>query len=252
VALAVGYAGQPRPIRFLDRPNRYLSIVAPIAGGTPFEAHVPNPGRMVELLRPGVTEGWVVPAPAAGRRTRWDLVTVRHRRTLVSIDSRIANRLVARVLASRADPRGAWRSEVRIGHHRFDFGIERAGAAMPEALIEVKSSNWRIGDTAYFPDAPTTRGTAHVLALARLARAGVDARVLFAVQRGDVREFAVHRGRDPALADACETARRSGVRFLARRLRVRPAGVEWGPPLPIRWTLPLGTYKREALPSPVL
>jgi sugar fermentation stimulation protein A len=252
VALAVGYAGEPRPVRFLERPNRYLAIVAPLAGGPPFEAHVPNPGRMVELLRPGDTDGWVVPAANTARRTGWDLVTVRHRRTLVSIDSRIANRLVARVLADRTDPRGIWRAEVPIGHHRFDFGLSAPGRPRPRAVIEVKSSNWRIGDTAYFPDAPTTRGTAHVLALARLARSGVDARVLFAVQRADVRAFAIHRGRDRALADVCDRARRSGVRFLARRLRVRPAGVEWGPPLPIRWTRPLGTYKGGALPSPVL
>jgi sugar fermentation stimulation protein len=210
---------------------------------------------MVELLRPGRTEGWAVPVVGhPERKTRWDLVAVRNRRTLVSIDSRIANRLVGRVLSARtapSDPLSAWRSEVRVGRHRIDFGRVRAGEIAPLSLLEVKSSNWRIGDTAYFPDAPTVRGAAQVRALATAARAGVDARVLFAVQRSDVRSFSVHRGRDPEFADACDESRRAGVKFTARTLRVRPSGVAWGRPLPVRWNGRLGTYKGGANPSPV-
>jgi len=209
---------------------------------------------MVELLRPGKTIGWIVPAAGEGRATRWDLVAVRHRGTLVSIDSRIANRLVGRTLARHPGASAGlapWRSEVRVGRHRFDFGRSRREGGPPVALLEVKSSNWRIGRTAFFPDAPTVRGAAHVRALARAAREGADAKVLFVVQRADVQEFAVHRGRDPDLADACADALRAGVHFAARRLRVSPGGVAWGPALPVRWNSVLGTYKRAANPMSV-
>jgi sugar fermentation stimulation protein len=255
VEFRVVYPGRPRRIRFLRRPNRYLALVRPLEGGRAFAAHVPNPGRMVELLRPGATVGWVVPAIGhPERKTRWDLVAVRHRGTLVSIDSRIANRLVRLVLtqAPAADPlSSAWRAEVRVDRHRFDFGRMRAAGPSFASLLEVKSSNWRIGDTAYFPDAPSVRGASHVRALADAARAGVDARVLFAVQRSDVRAFAVHRGRDPEFASACDAARRAGVRFSARTLVVRPTGVAWGRSLPVRWNRPRGTYKGGADPMPV-
>jgi len=254
VELRATYPGRPRAIRFLERPNRYLALVAPRTGGRSFPAHVPNPGRMTELLRPGRTVGWVVPADGPERSTRWDLVAVRHRGTLVSIDSRIANRLVGQVLAARDRTDGArvpWRPEVRFGRHRFDFARPSARGRAPTALLEVKSSNWRIGDLAYFPDAPTVRGAAHLRALAVAARSGIDARVLFAVQRSDVRGFRVHRARDPDFAAAFDAARRAGVRFAARKLRVRPDGVAWGDAVPVRAVAPLGTYKDGADPSPV-
>ena len=211
---------------------------------------------MVELLRPGRTEGWALPvAEHSARKTRWDLVAVKNRGTLVSIDSRIANRLVGEVLAARQSPSGRgspWRAEFRAGRHRFDFGRSGSDGITPITLLEVKSSNWRIGDTAYFPDAPTVRGAAHVRALTEATRGGVVTHVLFAVQRADVRAFSVHRGRDPDFAEACDAARRAGVRFSARALLVRPAGVAWGRALPVRWSSPRGTYKGGADPMPVL
>ncbi|MCI4355149.1 MAG: DNA/RNA nuclease SfsA, partial [Thermoplasmata archaeon] len=201
----VSYAGRPRPVRFLRRPNRYLALVEFRSNGRRVRAHVPNPGRMTELLRPGETVGWVVPANGPGRSTRWDLVVVRHGASLVSIDSRIANRVMARVLSvgpRDAPERGQWRAEVTHGDHRFDFARRTAVPGRPLALLEVKSSNWRIEDFAMFPDAPTTRGAAHLRALARAARSGIDARVVFVVQRSDVRAFSVHRLRDPEFARA--------------------------------------------------
>jgi sugar fermentation stimulation protein A len=251
VALSVGYSAPAEPVVFLERTNRYLARVRPIGRGRRFDAHVPNPGRMVELLRPGVTQGWVVRADAPGRATDFDLVAVRHRGTVVSIDSRIANRLVARTLERRRVPaRTGWRAEVTVGAHRLDFGRFGADGALRE-LLEIKSSNWRIGDTAMFPDAPSSRGAAHLQSLAQAARRGIAARVWFVVQRSDVRSFSIHRLRDPELAAAFDAARAAGVRVDARALRVRCDGVRWGPRLPVLVRGPLGTYKGGADPSPV-
>lgn len=232
--ISVGYEGRARRVRLLARPNRFTAIVADRTGRR-LEAHVPNPGRMEELLVPGATEGFVVPARGIARRTRFDLVAVEHGGALVSVDSLIANRLVAAVLERRPPtglPRRGWRREVPWGHHRIDFG-RHDGSGRVTHLLEVKSSNLRVGSIALFPDAPTTRGAAHLRALARAARSGVDATALFALQRDDVRAFAPNRVLDPEFARALASAARAGVRLLARRLCVVPQGVSWGVEVPI-------------------
>lgn len=236
MSVSAGYTGPARPVRFLERPNRFLARVAG-ARGRAFLAHVPNPGRMEELLVPGATVGYVVPAGAAGRATHWDLVAVVRSRTLVSVDSRIANRLVGRLLREappRGLPRGGWHAEVPWGRHRFDFARRTTARGPWTQLLEVKSSNLRVGRTALFPDAPTERGTQHLETLTRAQRAGVDAHVLFAIQRDDVAEFAPNRELDPAFARALDAAVVAGVSVRAYRLRVAPDSVTWGERVPVR------------------
>jgi sugar fermentation stimulation protein A len=236
-AVQFRYSSDPLPVRFLARPNRYLAIVRREPAGRPFEAHLPNPGRMEELLLPGATRGWVVRAEARGRRTDFDLVSVRHGRTIVSIDSRVANRLVGQALHSGAIPwaRGSgWRSERRWGRHRFDFARQDPSDARITALLEVKSSNLRVGRTALFPDAPTERGRRHLDALAAAARRGIRADVLFAIQRDDVEQFRPNRLLDPSFARAFDRARRAHVGLHAFRLRVAPGHVVLGAAVPVR------------------
>ena len=230
----VGYPGPPLRVRFVERPNRFLAVVVDRAGRR-LRAHVPNPGRMEELLVPGSTRGYVVPAARVGRSTSWDLVTVEHGRSLVSVDARIANRLVAQVLARRPPrgiPKGGWTPEVARGHHRIDFG-RRDRSGRITHLLEVKSSNLRVDGTALFPDAPTRRGAAHLRTLATAVRSGIEATVVFAVQRDDVAGFAPNRVLDPDFGEALDAASRAGVHLLAHRLRVAPDGVAWGAEVPI-------------------
>jgi len=218
------------------RPNRYVARVRPIGGGAAFEVHVPNPGRMEELLVPGTTTGWIVGAGHPGRRTAYDLVAVRHGAVRVSVDSRIAPRLVRAALSLGAlpgIPEGDWRAEVPFGRHRIDFGIRGEDGPF-RALLEIKSSNLKVGRIALFPDAPTERGRRHLEALARASREGIDAHVLFAIQRPDVDAIGPNRALDPAFADAFDRARAAGVRCHGIRLSVRPEGVELDRPVPVR------------------
>ena len=192
---------------------------------------------MEELLVPNQTIGFVVPAAHHGRRTRYDLVSVYHGRELVSIDSRIGNRLVGSLLASHGLPElgpAPWISEFGWGAHRLDFASADRRGAIPRALLEVKCSNLRVGRTALFPDAPTARGRAHLDLLARAARRGLPCGVLFVVQRTDVREFRANRALDPEFARSLDRARAAGVRVWAFSARVRFDRVEWGRPLPVK------------------
>ncbi|HEV2519632.1 MAG TPA: DNA/RNA nuclease SfsA [Thermoplasmata archaeon] len=224
------------PIRFLRRPNRYLAIVQRESGGSPFAAHVPNPGRMEELLVPGDTLGFAVPAARPGRKTRFDLVAVRHGPELVSIDSRVANRLVAVALPMgivAGLPHTHWRAEPTVGHARLDFGRFHPGTGRPEGYLEVKSSNLRVGEEALFPDAPTQRGRRHLEVLTSLARRGIRCDVLFAIQRDDVRAFRPNRVLDPEFAAALDRARGSGVGVHAIRMQVSPDRVRLSEVVPV-------------------
>lgn len=176
------------------------------------------------------------------RRTAWTLVSVEFppsSRRLVSIDTRAAAPMVADALRRGflppLDGWGEWRSEVFWGPHRYDHAVPGPNSrSRPRAILEVKSSNLREGRTALFPDAPTSRGTAHVDGLRQFVRGGGQAALLFLVQRQDVEEVRPYGAMDPDFAHACERASRAGVRFLARTLEVRPEGAVWGRPLPVR------------------
>ncbi len=185
---------------------------------------------------PEETEGWIVPCrDPRERKTRYDLVAVRAGRTVVSIDSRVANRLVAQALSGgdlRRFGRGPWRPEVRWGPSRWDF-VRLSGSEV-SAILEVKSSNLRVGRTALFPDAPTARGTRHLRALALAQRRGLAAGLLMMIQRSDVDDFAPNGLLDPDFARAWAQARATGVRIVAHTMRVRPEGVAWGFPVPLR------------------
>ena len=193
---------------------------------------------MHELLVPGVTAGYVIRARPSGRsRTEFDLTTVFHRDTLVSIDSRIANQLVGNALPSlvTAAERGdRWQPEFRWKDVRFDFGYgPPEWPSRASSLVEVKSSNLRRGSTALFPDAPTRRGTHHLRRLTDAAGAGIRATLVMMVQRDDVESFAPHRQLDPEFGQAWDDALRAGVDLRAYTMRVRPGGVGWGRPIPV-------------------
>jgi sugar fermentation stimulation protein A len=100
-------------------------------------------------------------------------------------------------------------------------------------LLEVKSSNLRVGPLARFPDAPTERGTRHMKALARACRSGIRTDVVIVVQRSDADAFAPNRALDPDFAEAFDRARAAGVGVSAYRLKVRPKELEWGEAIPV-------------------
>ncbi|UCC93927.1 MAG: DNA/RNA nuclease SfsA, partial [Thermoplasmata archaeon] len=69
---------------FVRRENRFAATVS-LDGGME-RVHVPNSGRMHELLLPG-TGVLLLPADSPGRRTGHDLVAVEAPTTRVSVDS---------------------------------------------------------------------------------------------------------------------------------------------------------------------
>jgi sugar fermentation stimulation protein A len=195
---------------------------------------------MTELLVPGAV-ALVHLARAAARRTRGTVVLIRHGGRWVGLDATLPNRLLAASLRGGPLPPlptpTAWRREVRLGGVRIDFAM-RAGVST--WFVEAKSCNRVESGEALFPDAPTVRGTRHLLALAQAARRGARAAVVWFVQRPDARALRVDAAADPALARAAAYARRAGVLLIAYTCRVDPSAVSVWRRIPVS----VGTAKR--------
>ena len=73
---------------FIDRPNRFIAHVA--LDGDIVTCHMPNPGRMWELLFPGVTV-YVRPAANPKRRTAYDVVGIERDGIPILLDTQYNN-----------------------------------------------------------------------------------------------------------------------------------------------------------------
>jgi len=229
------------PARFMERPNRFL-VRARLPDQEVVEAHLPDPGRLRELLRPEAPL-WlepVQPGKSSNRRTRWTLRLCRSPDGdgVVSLDSTLPNRLIALALREEAmeEFRG-WqlsRSEVTVGGSRFDFLLERSEGPQRtrRLLLEVKSVTLVENGVGLFPDAVTARGARHVRELTRLEAENWDTAVLFVLQRNDATEIRAAADIDPHFAATLDEAEAAGVRVLGRRCRVDLKGISLGPPIP--------------------
>ena len=151
------------PAVFLSRPNRFIARV--LLDGRETVCHVKNTGRCKELLIPGAPV-WVQHCPAPGRKTEWDLITVRKGERLINMDAAAPNAVFGETL--RAGGLGFlpdWvRPELTKGDSRFDFGFGRSGQT---CYAEVKGVTLEENGVVRFPDAPTLRGLKHLRGLAR-------------------------------------------------------------------------------------
>jgi sugar fermentation stimulation protein A len=207
------------PARFLERPNRFLALVD--LDGETVEAHLPDPGRLKELLVSG-SELWVRPAAGGGRRTRYTVALVRAPSgELISLVTTLSNQLVQEALdEGRISELADWQvlaKEHTWGRSRFDF-LLGAGACR-RMLLEVKSVSLVESGRAMFPDAVTARGTRHLRELADALSTGIGAALLFVVQRREATCVTAARAIDPAFADAMGAAAKAGVQLLAYRSR---------------------------------
>ena len=207
---------------FQARPNRFIAMVE--LDGETRRCHVPNTGRLRELLLPGAVV-WCQFHPEPGRKTAWTLLAVEHRGTVVNIDSQIPNRLAADFVRSgglglvpdRVQP------ERTFGDSRLDLYYE---AGPVRGFAEVKGVTLNEDGTARFPDAPTERGVKHLHSLVRAVEAGYRAAALFVIQRGDVTRFEPNQARDPAFAQALREAAAQGVEVRALICTVTPGALE--------------------------
>ena len=209
--------------RLAERPNRFLGVVD--INGSQIKAHIPNPGRMYELMVPG-KRVYLTPATGNKRKTQFNLIGVEHAGVLVSIDSNLPNRFMKRMLLEhKLEMFFDYETvvpEPTYYNGRFDFKLEGPNGT---TLIEVKSCTLVEDGRAIFPDAPTKRGARHMKHLARalIEKIAEKTAVVFVIQKPDVKVFSPNDPTDLAFANALRSAAMNGVNVYALKTKV----VDW-------------------------
>jgi sugar fermentation stimulation protein A len=223
---------------FLERPNRFLIRCELNVEGekTIVEAHLPDSGRLKELLIKG-RKIWLLPIDKPERKTKWSaaLVEVPDQLGFVSINSTLPNRLVEKALKNRAiHELEEWdyiRREYTYKGSRWDFLLQKDECSL---ALEVKGVTLIKNEVGYFPDAVTTRGARHVQELANIAKEiNWEAALLFIVQRQDVQAIKPCEQIDPNFAYQLKRAQEAGVKLLGRKCYITLEGIHLGEEVPV-------------------
>lgn len=214
---------------FLDRPNRFVAHVG--IRGEVCTVHVKNTGRCRELLTPG-TRVWCQESQNPARKTKFDLICVEKGDRLINMDSQAPNAAVKQWLFSGGlGELQDIRPETVHGDSRFDFAFQKDGR---QCFLEVKGVTLEDAGVCAFPDAPTLRGAKHLRGLAKAAREGFGACVLFVIQMEGAAYLHPNDATDPQFGAALREAARAGVQVLAYDCTVTPESMALRAPVEVR------------------
>ena len=170
---------------YTGRPNRF--VVTLELNGESVLAHLPNPGRMWELLFTGVTM-YIVPHDKPDAKTKYRVIGIERDGVVIMLDTNYSNDVAEHLIENKLIP--GWeewrvvRREYTVKLHgtssRFDLLLTNDKG--DEFLLEVKSCTLFSKTGAMFPDAITERGRKHLLHLKELQNEGYHTGVLFLVQ----------------------------------------------------------------------
>lgn len=204
--MPVPLQGKPVPALFIKRINRFQAVVD--IEGEQEVVHVPNTGRMDEMLFPG-TPVMLERSNDPQRKHLYSLKFVNKKGHWICIHSALANWVFENAFyAGKIDwVHGELKREVLFGNSRIDFKIGES----PSTLVEVKCVTFEEKGIAMFPDAPTERGRKHVEELIEASWEGYRGAVVFVAFRNFVHRFTPHRHIDPAFREKLCQARDHGV-----------------------------------------
>ncbi len=204
---------------FIERPNRFIAYVE--IGGKTETVHVKNTGRCRELLTPGCKVILAV-AENPNRKTKYDLVAVyKQGLGLVNMDSQAPNAVVGEYLSKKQEITYI-KPEFKFGDSRIDFYFEKGET---KCLMEVKGVTLEKDGTAFFPDAPTQRGTKHLHELIKATELGYETYLAFVVQMEGIYEVFPATDIDPDFSQAYYDAVSAGVKVVALPCRVWEGGL---------------------------
>ena len=202
---------------FIKRPNRFLAQVQIFSTRKIVYAHVPDQGRLKELLVPSA-QVILIKSNNPNRKTQYSVVGVKSDPIWVNINSQVSNRLFREeyCVLPRFKNFIIIKSEFKFQKSRIDFLMENQNQENSQkTLIEIKSSTLVKDQVAMFPDAPTTRGTKHVTELKESLSSGYDAVIVFLIKRNDAKEFRPYKKMDPKFYSALQLAKQAGVKLCA-------------------------------------
>ena len=185
-------------------------------------AHCPNTGSMKGLLDEG-NDVYVLPNNDPKRKLKYGLEIIKTRKNLVGVNTHMANRIAQHALENNLikelKNNDSIKPEVFFNKEtRFDFLVEKDSQKI---FVEVKNVTlFRDHKTAEFPDAITSRGSKHLLALIDAIKKGYKSYLLFLVQIQNMENFKIAKDIDAEYYKNYLLAKKAGVNFLAYRCNI--------------------------------
>lgn len=199
--------------KFLERPNRFIAKV--LIHGQVEEVHVKNTGRCKELLIPGAKIFLEDCSHNKNRKTKYSIISVWKDDMLVNMDSQIPNKVVFDAILENKikglENPDYLKREVSFGNSRFDIYFENN---KEKGFIEIKGVTLENNSISMFPDAPTSRGTKHVLEMIEAVKKGYRGIILFLVQMKGPKKFRLNWEMDKKFSNSIKLASENNVEIL--------------------------------------
>ncbi len=210
---------------FIKRPNRFIAHVN--INGSEEKVHVKNTGRCKELLVPGAKVILEDCRDNPSRKTGYSLIGVYKKDLLINMDSQVPNKVVFDAIKeNKLKELGQvekLKREVTYKNSRFDIYFEKDGV---KSFLEVKGVTLEKNGIAMFPDAPTKRGTKHILELIEAKEEGYGAYIFFLIQMEKVDSFRPNTTMDPDFSKALKLAYDKGVNILVYNSSLTESSIE--------------------------
>ena len=185
-------------------------------------AHCPNTGSMKGLLDQG-NNVYLLKHEDPKRKLKYGLEIIEAQKNLVGVNTHMANKIVnhglTNNLINELKNNDLIKPEVFFNKEtRFDFLVEKN---KQKSFVEVKNVTlFRDKNTAEFPDAVTSRGSKHLLALIDAIKKGYKSYLLFLVQIQNMENFKIASDIDNEYYKNYLDAKKAGVNFLAYRCKI--------------------------------
>ena len=181
-------------------------------------AHCPNTGSMMGLLDKG-NNVWLTKNDDPKRKLKFTLEIIEVNKILIGVNTHRANRIVEHGLKNKLFKEF---KSIKIIKPEFKFSNDtRFDFLCDKNIIEVKNVTlFRNNKDSEFPDAPTSRGTKHLITLIDASKKGFKTYVLFLVQIENMKYFKIAKDIDKDYYENYLIAKKSGVQFLAYRCKI--------------------------------
>lgn len=215
---------------FVKRPNRFIAHV--LINDKEEKVHVRNTGRCKELLIPGAKVILEDCSNNPNRKTKYSLIAVWKEDILVNMDSQIPNKVIFNSLEANQinglEDLKQVKREVTFGQSRYDLYFK---SQFEQGFIEVKGVTLENNGIAMFPDAPTERGTKHVLEMVEAVKKGYKGIIFFLIQMKGPKVFRLNWKMDKKFSEAVVFAKEKGVEILAYDSHVTENTIILGQPI---------------------
>ena len=185
-------------------------------------AHCPNTGSMEGLLEQG-NDVFIRKHNDPKKKLKYGLEIIKAKKNLVGVNTHLANKIVYHGLNNNLikelKNNDLVKPEVFFNKDtRFDFLIKKKNQKI---FLEVKNVTlFRGKETAEFPDAITSRGSKHLLALIDAIKKGYKSYLIFLIQIQNMEYFKIASDIDVEYYKNYLTAKKAGVNILAYRCKI--------------------------------